>query len=151
MPLAFLGGWSVSTTPFLCNKPVATSASSSTAALLPNPVVQDGNSTPPLPPRPSFASVLSCDSPIGFTINDLPSPFVDDGILSVRISEEPYLRGLDRCKTLLIGRVSLPPKVTPLKSHELSHQLRTLWPLLAQWSVAPLGKGFFRAEIPNSC
>ncbi|KAK9941652.1 hypothetical protein M0R45_007352 [Rubus argutus] len=91
-------------------------------------------------PKKSFAAALYSDSPLRFAIGDLPTPFVEDGIVSVKISEEPYQRGLSKRKLMLIGRVSLSTKNALVKSHDL---LRSLWPSLQPWTIAPLGKGFF--------
>ncbi|XP_024193460.1 uncharacterized protein LOC112197121 [Rosa chinensis] len=63
-------------------------------------------------------------------------------MVSIRISEEPFLRGLDRCKTNLIGRVTVPTKTPELVQH-----LRSLWSGLAPWIVEPLGRGFFMLQF----
>lgn len=93
----------------------------------------------PQPPKPSFASILLNESPIKFAIDDLPMPFVMDDVVSIQILEEPFLHGLDHCKTNLVGRLLLPSKAQPLKAH----QLCACWPNLEPWIMAPLGKGFF--------
>lgn len=95
------------------------------------------------PLKQTFAATLNCDSPLHYAIDDLPSPFVDYGIVSLRISEEPYLRGINKCKTMLIGSISPSSKASPLKSHELVKQLRPLWSSLRPWTINTLGKGFF--------
>lgn len=66
---------------------------------------------------------------------------------TVQISEVPYQRGLERCKTCLIGKLLSPPKGIMPKAHELSKRLRSCWPSLSDWSVAPLGKGFFMLQF----
>lgn len=104
-------------------------------------------SPPPQPSKPSFASILSTASPLKFAIADLPSPFVEDGVVSIRITEAPFQRGLDRCKTNLVGRFLLPSKYPPLRTHELAQQLRSCWPSLDHWTVAPLGRGFFMLQF----
>ncbi|XP_062028777.1 uncharacterized protein LOC133744735 [Rosa rugosa] len=96
----------------------------------------------PITPKPSYAATLAADSPLPFAIADLPAPFTEDGLVSVRIFEEPFLRGLDRCKTNLIGRATVPTK-TP----ELVQQLKSLWSNLNPWTVAPLGRGFFMLQF----
>ncbi|XP_061999369.1 uncharacterized protein LOC133716714 [Rosa rugosa] len=109
-----------------------------------------GMETSPLPqpnPKPSFASAFMEDSPVKFAIDDLPIPFVENGVVSVQISEESYLRGLQRCKNNLIGRVFVYPNSKPLKAHDLVHQLKGILPPLNNWTVAPLGKGFFMLQF----
>ncbi|XP_061998989.1 uncharacterized protein LOC133716299 [Rosa rugosa] len=96
----------------------------------------------PKTPKPSYAAALSAASPVSFAIADLPVPFKDDGLLSVRISEEPFLRELDRCKTNLIGRVT-----TSIKTPDLVQHLKTLWSDLDPWTIAPLGRGFFMLQF----
>ncbi|XP_024163929.1 uncharacterized protein LOC112170878 [Rosa chinensis] len=98
----------------------------------------------PKTPKPSYAATLSAVSPIPFAIADLPLPFLEDGLISVRISEKPFLRGLERCKTNLIGRVN-----SPIKTPDLVHQLKQLWKGLDLWTVAPLGRGFFMIQFKN--
>ncbi|XP_061999038.1 uncharacterized protein LOC133716345 [Rosa rugosa] len=94
--------------------------------------------------KSSYAAVLTEVSPISFAIADLPSPFFEDGLNSIRISEEPFLRGLERCKTNLIGRVN-----SPVKTPDLVQQLKQLWSGLDHWTVAPLGRGFFMLQFEN--
>ncbi|XP_061999165.1 uncharacterized protein LOC133716473 [Rosa rugosa] len=102
-----------------------------------------------LPPNQSFASILSNEPPLNFSIDDLLAPIFENGFVSVQISEDSYLRGLGKCKTNLVGRLVLPPKASPLKSHELSLQLRSHWPTLPNWTVSPLGKGFFMLHFQS--
>ncbi|XP_062014529.1 uncharacterized protein LOC133731082 [Rosa rugosa] len=92
----------------------------------------------------SYAAALTEMSPISFAIADLPSPFFEDGLNSIRISEEPFLRGLERCKTNLIGRVN-----SPVTTPDLVQQLGQLWSGLDLWTVAPLGRGFFMLQFKN--
>lgn len=89
------------------------------------------------PLKQTFAATLNCDSPLHFAMDDLPSPFVDYRNVSLRISEEPYLRGLNKCKTMLIGCISPSSKAAPLKSHEFVKQLRPLWSSLQPWTITP--------------
>ncbi|XP_061999162.1 uncharacterized protein LOC133716470 [Rosa rugosa] len=96
----------------------------------------------PKTPKPSYAAALNADSPIPFAIADLPSPFLEEGLISIRISEEPFLRGLERCKSNLIGRVN-----SQIKTPDLVQQLKHLWSGLEQWTVAPLGRGFFMLQF----
>lgn len=104
----------------------------------------------PSPMKPTFASILNSEPPpLGFCIDDLQPPFLENGLVSVCISEEPYLRGLACCKTNLVGRLVLASKTPPLKSHELMQQLWALWPSLSNWSVSPLGRGFFMLQFQS--
>lgn len=108
----------------------------------------DGGPSPPtVNPKPSFASILSKQSVVNFDLASLPIPFEENGLVSIQISEEPYLRGLERCRTNLIGRLTLPQNCAAPKSHELALRLRSKWPSLSPWTLAPLGKGFFMLQF----
>lgn len=98
----------------------------------------------PLTPKPSYAAALFNEPPLHFAIDDLPKPFFEDGLVSIQITEESYLRGLERCKTNLVGRIS-----SPIKTQDLLQQLRSCWPSLENWTAAPLGKGFFMLQFQS--
>lgn len=70
-------------------------------------------------------------------------------MVTIRISEASYQRGLENCKTNLVGRVSLHRNQPPTKAHELASQLRSYWPQVTNWTVAPLGKGFFMLRFQS--
>lgn len=102
---------------------------------------------PSAPPKQSFASLLTKQPSLNFHLTSLPTPFVDNGLVSIQISEDAYLRGLDRCRSNLVGRLTGPSNCVAPKAHELAHRLRSLWPSLSHWSIAPLGKGFFMFQF----
>lgn len=113
----------------------------------PPPSVVGNDKAHPSKIKPSFASVLTQQLSLDFAIDDLPLPSFANGMASVQISEEPYQRGLERCKSCLVGKLLFPPNGIIPKAHELSKRLRGCWPSLSGWSVAPLGKGFFMLQF----
>ncbi|XP_061999085.1 uncharacterized protein LOC133716387 [Rosa rugosa] len=96
----------------------------------------------PKTPSTSYAAILSDNSPLNFVIDDLPTPFEEEGLVSIRISEEPFRRGMERCKTNLVGRVT-----APIRTPDLVQQLRKCWSSLGEWTAAPLGRGFFMLQF----
>lgn len=87
--------------------------------------------------------MVSKQPEINFDLASLPTPFEENDLVSIQISEDAYQRGLEHCGINLIGRLTVPPHCTAPKSQELAQRLRSLWPMLSSWSIAPLGKGFF--------
>ncbi|KAK9943228.1 hypothetical protein M0R45_008843 [Rubus argutus] len=75
-----------------------------------------GSPPPENRPKPSFASMLSKQPALNFDIAALPSPFEEEGLVSLRFSEDAYLRGLERCWSNLIGRLTIPFGRSPPKS-----------------------------------
>ncbi|XP_024164501.1 uncharacterized protein LOC112171573 [Rosa chinensis] len=96
----------------------------------------------PKTPRVSYAAALSDASPLPFAIDNLLAPYVEEGLISIKISEEPFLRGLESCKNNLVGRVT-----SPIKTLDLVQQLKKGWSALNEWIAAPLGKGFFMLQF----
>ncbi|XP_062020937.1 uncharacterized protein LOC133737388 [Rosa rugosa] len=102
-----------------------------------------------LNPKPTFASVPARDQPLGFAIDDLPLPSLNDGMVTVQISENSFLRGLDKCKTILVGKLLSPPNGIMPRAHELAQRLKLFWNSVSNWSVAPMGKGFFMLQFQS--
>ena len=86
-----------------------------------------GSQVPPQRPTFAFVAAPKPPPPLGFNLDDLPEPFVEKGAISVRISEAPFLRGLERCKSNLVAKVILPNKADAIKTHDLAAQLRVRW------------------------
>lgn len=86
----------------------------------------NGDSPPSNPPhKPSFASMLTKQPPPNLDLASLPTPFEENGLVSIRISDEAYRRGLERCKSNLVGRLTMAPGCVMPKSHELGLRLRS--------------------------
>ncbi|XP_019429250.1 PREDICTED: uncharacterized protein LOC109336882 [Lupinus angustifolius] len=104
----------------------------------PSPVHDSG-----LPPtaKKSFAQALknSCN----FTISQLPQPCIKGEAIAIKIPEEDYQAGLQRCKNHLHGRLILSKGDNMLKFLDLKEKLAWLWCKLGKWTMISLGKGFY--------
>ncbi|KAF1877203.1 hypothetical protein Lal_00011973 [Lupinus albus] len=78
-------------------------------------------SSPPIQKK-SFADLLkvSCD------VSQLPQPYTKGDTIAVKIPEEEYQAGLQRCKTHLHGRVILSKGDAPIKFPDLKAKLSVL-------------------------
>ena len=96
-------------------------------------------------PECSFAQALSssCD----FPIPQLPPKIVMGKSVRVKINQREYEFGIEDCKTNLHGRLTLKKGDPPLTSKALKTKLDGLWPLLRNWSITPLGKGFYEFKF----
>lgn len=73
----------------------------------------------------------------------LPPRVVMGKSVHVRISRAAYEAGLASCQTHLHGRLTLQKGDTPVTTQAMKLKLSKLWPHLQNWSLTPLGKGFF--------
>jgi len=90
-------------------------------------------------PYPSIKNGNICN----ICLSQLPSPCIKNGEVTVRISEEDYLAGLEDCKTHLHGRIVRVKGDKPLTHLELSKKLDFVWNSLGPWKAIPLAKGFY--------
>jgi len=93
----------------------------------------------------SFAQALSesCD----IQLHKLPPKVYIGDTVSVKISQDEYESGLESCRSNLHGRLTLHKGDSPLTTKVLKIKLNDLWPSLKNWSVIPLGKGFFKFKF----
>jgi hypothetical protein len=93
------------------------------------------------PQRKSFAQALNnaCHVPI----QNFPKPCLKGDRLSIKIPEESYQAGLERCKNNLHGRLIMAKGDKPLRLNELREKLIQAWAPVEQWQITPLGKGFY--------
>ncbi|KEH40760.1 DUF4283 domain protein [Medicago truncatula] len=92
-------------------------------------------------PKPSFAQALR-----GSTIiysEPLPLPVIRGDMLSVKISKEAYVCGLEACRTNLRGRLMLNKGDTSYSSKAVFEKLQTIWKRPGPWSLRSLGRGFY--------
>jgi len=91
----------------------------------------------------SFAQALSGEPSGESFLAQLPPKIVMGKSVRVKISRATYESALAACKTHLHGRVILRKGDTPLTTQALKVKLNNQWPHLQNWSLIPLGKGFF--------
>lgn len=92
-----------------------------------------------------FAQALSASCDIH--LNNLPPKVYIGDTVSVKISQDEYESGLEACRSNLHGRLTLHKGDPPLTTKALKLKLCDLWPSLKNWSVIPLGKGFFEFKF----
>jgi hypothetical protein len=115
-------------------------------AVFDSPLNSPANQTGKTPvPVKSFAQALS--GAVSDVVSDdsfsFPPKVVMGNSVRVRISKAAYDFGLCACKTHLHGRLTLRKGDTPVTTQTLKTQFTKLWPNLQNWSLTPLGKGFF--------
>jgi len=101
---------------------------------------------PPVrPPAPalSFAQVLSSSTSSPSANEPLPLPNIRGDLVSIRISQTVYEKGIDYCKRNLRGRLVLNKGDKPCSSSEIQQKLQKQWKTSAPWSLLSLGRGYF--------
>jgi len=114
-----------------------------TAASVPPPVTLVVVPTAPLTsasPKPSFTKTFRGKSALS---DPLPMPYMCGDMLSVKITDDVYIRGLDACKTNLRGRLALNKGDKPPTSKDLAAKLQKLWKGTGPWHLTFLGRGFY--------
>lgn len=101
----------------------------------------------PTTPAKSFAQALSDSG--DFHFNQLPPKVIMGNSVRVHITQAVYESGIADCMMSLHGRVTLHKGDTLLTTQALKLKLEGLWPTLKNWSVIPLGKGFFEFKFNN--
>lgn len=74
--------------------------------------------------------------------------FIGDTV-SIKISQDEYESSLVACRNNLHGRLTLHKGDSPLTTKALKLKLNDLWPSLKNWSMLPLGKGFFEFNFQS--
>ncbi|XP_019433032.1 PREDICTED: uncharacterized protein LOC109339940, partial [Lupinus angustifolius] len=99
-------------------------------------------SSPSLSPsKKSFAQILRNSYDVG--ASQLPKPCIEGDSIAIKIPEEDYQAGLQRCKFHLHGRIIMSKGDTPLKLTEMKDKLSTMWSMIRKWSLVSLGKGYY--------
>jgi len=103
---------------------------------------------PPVNLEKSFAQAVTapCDSPM----RCLPPKVRIGDKVHIKISQKVYEAEVEDCKNHLHGRVMLQKGDPPLISKILKQKLDSLWPHLKNWSVTPLGKGYFEFKFQSA-
>lgn len=91
----------------------------------------------------SFAQALAGTASDADFLVHLPPKVVMGDSVRIRISKAAYESGLAACRTHLHGRLTLHKGDSPVTTLALKERLNKLWPQLKNWSLIPLGKGFF--------
>ncbi|KAI5416885.1 uncharacterized protein LOC127136277 [Lathyrus oleraceus] len=73
----------------------------------------------------------------------MPKACVKRDRLSIVISEEEYLLGVEACKHNLHGRIIWPKGTSPLKVQNFKAKLLGLWKSIGKWETTYIGKGYF--------
>jgi hypothetical protein len=110
---------------------------------VPPPVTRTAPPTAPqvvAAPKPSFAQALQGKSALS---DPLPVPSIRGDMLSVKITDDVYARGLDFCKTNLRGRLVFNKGDKPLSSKDLADRLQKVWKVKGPWHLTSLGRGFY--------
>lgn len=85
----------------------------------------------------------SCDSPL----HQLPPKVIMGDTVRVRITQNELESGIADCRMNLHGRITLAKGDTPWTTQALQIHLSRSWPSLKDWSVLPLGRGFFEFKF----
>lgn len=109
--------------------------------------------SPPSPSQPlaqkkTFAQALH--AAIDVPLSQLPRPCIKGDSVSIKISENEYIKGLDSCKMNLHGRLILSKGDKPIKFNDLRDKLSQLWKPIGQWRMTSLGKGYFEFSFSST-
>jgi len=110
-------------------------------------VVMD--STEPLLPKfgKTIAQALSNSVSGTVQFDNLPPKVIMGDTVRVKITQKEYERGIADCRRNLHGKLTLNKGDPPLTTLVLKVKLSGLWPMLKNWTVTPLGKGFFEFKF----
>jgi len=92
-------------------------------------------------PSKSFAQAVSDTWEI--SLSQLPPKVVMGDTVRVKITQEELESSIADCWLNLHGRIILNKGDMPWTTQALQIKLNSLWPSLKEWSVLPLGRGFF--------
>jgi len=95
----------------------------------------------------SFAQILSGEGFGDTPIAQPPPKVIMGSTVRVKISRAGYESGLAACRTHLHGRLTLHKGDAPLTSQALKAKLSNQWPQLQNWTLIPLGKGYFELNF----
>jgi len=91
-------------------------------------------------PKPSFVQALRGNTSLS---DPLMVPSIRGDMLSVKITDDVYVRGLEFCKTNLRGWLVLNKGDKPLSSKDLAAKLQKLWKVKGPWHLSSLCRGFY--------
>lgn len=97
----------------------------------------------------SFAQALSGEVSGETFLPLLTSKVVMGNSVCVKISQAAYKSGIAACSFNLHGRLTLQKGDSPLTTLALKSKLNNLWPQLNNWTLIPLGKGFFELNFSS--
>jgi len=96
----------------------------------------------------SFAQAVSdsCDSPL----HQLPPKVIMGDTVRVCITQNELESSIADCRMSLHGRITLDKGDTPWPTQALQINLSNSWSSLKDWSVLPLGRGFFEFKFGSA-
>ncbi|KAF1869339.1 hypothetical protein Lal_00018432 [Lupinus albus] len=77
------------------------------------------------------------------SIASLSQSCLKEDVVAVKIPEDAYQAGLQRCMNHLYGRLVLAKGDQPMKFVDLKSKLMGLWKMVGKWSMISLGRGFY--------
>jgi len=92
--------------------------------------------------RISFAQALTA-APKTSSNDNLPKPLTRGESVSITITQQIYEKGLEICKINLRGRLVLSKGYKPYTTKDIHLKLQKQWKMTGEWSMRPLGRGFF--------
>lgn len=95
----------------------------------------------------TFARALS--NSFDIPLSQLPRPCIKGDSISIKISEDEYMKGLEGCKNNLHGRIILTKGTAPIKFVDLQEKLGKLWKPIGHWRMVPLGKGYYEFSFSS--
>jgi hypothetical protein len=142
LPAPTMFDWQVELAP-PAFKPGITESQQLSIVFVPTPVMPSAATTIQMTeaaPKPSFAQALRGNTVVS---DPLPVPSIRGDILSIKITDTVYCRGLDACKTNLRGRLVLNKGDKPYSSKDLAAKLQNLWKVKGPWHLTSLGRGYY--------
>jgi hypothetical protein len=96
----------------------------------------------------SFAQVLS---PVTMADNvPLPLPTIRGDNLSICITEDVYIKGLEKCRHNMHGRLFLNKGDKSYSTKEIIARISKLWKTKGSWEMISLGRGFYEFSFSSS-
>jgi len=108
-----------------------------------SPFVEVATSKPSFAQQCSLAHAVS--PPVTVTHAPLPQPTIRGDSLSIKIIEEVYAKGLERCKHHMHIQIFLNKDDKPYTTKEITSKLSKLWKSKASWHMISLGRGFYES------
>jgi len=100
-------------------------------------------------PTKSFVQALASAVSDEHLLASLPPKVVMGDSVRVKISRAAYESGLVACRTHLHGRLTLHIGDPAVSTMALKEKLSKQWPQLKNWSLTPLGKGFYEFNFSS--
>lgn len=80
-----------------------------------------------------------CDIPL----SPLHQPCMNGDRLTIEISEEEYLAGIDECKFNIHERIIWPKGSNAVIIDNLCAKQSILWKFIGKWGITSIGRGFY--------